>query len=92
MAWGIFNKIATGARRAYDFAKNTVVPFTKAAVDISKPFLKGTKMGKFVDGADSFTKKFDDIDRRVSSYKKARTLKPEFDLDDDADDNDDDDY
>jgi len=46
-------------------------------------------MGKFVDGADSFTKKFDDIDRRVSSYKKARTLKPAFDLDDDADDNDD---
>jgi len=67
MAWGIFNKIATGAKKAYEFAKNTVVPLTKASVDISKPFLKGTKMGKMLDGADSFTKKFDDIDRRVSS-------------------------
>ena len=98
-AWGVFQKIASGAKKAYDVVKNEIVPIAKRVVEIAKPFLKDTKFNKYVENVDNATKwateKINTIDqitgKKQSSvmsdrYKRAQNIQPEFTIDDDEDD------
>ena len=56
MTWGIFNKIAKGARDTLHFVKDKGVPVAKKVVSFGKeaiktisPFLEGTKYGGYAD-------------------------------------------
>ena len=90
-AWGVFQKIASGAKKAYDVVKNEIVRIAQKAVEIAKPFLKDTKFNKYVENVDNATKWATDkngtIDRvtgkKQSSgmsdrYKRAQNIQPEF--------------
>ena len=60
MTWGVFNKIAKGAKDTFNFVKSVLSAFVdkaipagkeivkigKKVVDVAKPFLEGTKWGK----------------------------------------------
>ena len=62
MTWGVFNKIAKGAKDTFNFVKDKAIPagkeivkFGKKTVQIAKPFLEGKQWGKYVDTADKIT-------------------------------------
>ena len=101
MGWGIFNKIATGVKRGYEFIKNEALPVAKKVIDVVKPFTKGTKFEKYVDKADTATEWVDSKTKQVSRvigkkqpsmyggdvsrYKRAQSIEPEFTIDDEDD-------
>jgi len=73
MAWGIFNKIGQGVTRGLDFAKNKVLPTVNKVIDAVKPFVEGTKYGKYVEKAEKFRdvgqKYVDKTDKVVNAFK-----------------------
>ena len=62
MTWGVFNKIAKGAKDTFNVVKHNVIPtgkkvveYGKKAVEIAKPFLEGTKWGGYIDKAEKIS-------------------------------------
>jgi len=98
MAWGIYNKIATGVKKAYEFTRDTALPVARKVIDVVKPLLKDTKFGKAVDVAEDAVdwgeknlKAVHTPPRRTnagykpdmtSRYKRTSQLEPEFTIDD----------
>ena len=68
MTWGVFNKIAKGAKDTFNFVKDKAIPtgkkvvdFGKKAVEIAKPFLEGTKWGGYIDKAEKISEWSGDV-------------------------------
>ena len=68
MTWGVFNKIAKGAKDTLHFVKDKAVPLTKKVVgfgrdvvNVVSPFLEGTKYGGQVDKAKKTLDWSDDV-------------------------------
>ena len=68
MTWGVFNKIAKGAKDTFNFVKHNVIPagkeivkFGKKAVEIAKPFLENTKWGGYIDKAEKISEWSGDV-------------------------------
>jgi len=73
MAWGIFNKIGKGLKQGLDFAKNTVLPTVNKVIDAVKPFVEGTKYGKYVKKAEDIRnigqKYITGADKTINAFK-----------------------
>ena len=84
MAWGIFNKIGQGVTRGLDFAKNTVLPTVNKLIDAVKPFVEGTKYGKYLEKAekarDIGQKYITGADKTINAFKGAgkRKMMPQL--------------
>jgi len=101
MAWGVFNKIATGVKKAYEFTRDTALPIARKVIDVVKPLVKGTKFSGAVEAAEDAVdwgeknlKAVHTPPRRstagykpdmTSRYKRASQLEPEFTIDDEDD-------
>jgi len=73
MAWGIFNKIGKGMKQGFDFVKNKVMPIANKVIEVTKPFVEGTKYGMYVEKAEKFKsigqKYVDRTDKVVNAFK-----------------------
>jgi len=73
MAWGIFNKIGKVLKQGLDFVKNKVMPVANKVFEVAKPFVEGTKYGKYVEKAEKFRdvgqKYIDKTDKVVNVFK-----------------------
>ena len=68
MTWGVFNKIAKGAKDTFNFVKDKAIPagkevvkFGKKVIDVAKPFLEGTKWGGYIDKAEKISEWSGDV-------------------------------
>ena len=95
MAWGIFNKIGKGLKQGFDFVKNKALPVVNKVIEVAKPFVEGTKYGKYVDKAEKFRdvgqKYVGATDKVVNAFKGTggRKMMPQLkfeELDDGEDD------
>ena len=108
MAWGIFNKIASGAKKVANVVgdlTNKVTPTVKKVISATKPLLSGTKYGKLLDKADTGLSYLDKVNNMINAkdldggiksginlYKSAKGMKPQYIDDEDEDESENDDY
>ena len=95
MAWGIFNKIATGVKKVADVVGNQVMPVARKVIDTVKPMFEGTKIGKIIEKSDDILSYGEDIKEKVNKisgnltgknmYNSKKLMKPQF-YEDDEDD------